>query len=549
MINPLKCPKCRTLPLALLQKDYTLKLICDCGYKGQCSLTDLFNNKLISSEQKIFQCEYKNHSEKGIKFCLKCQIWLCQKCLKEHNECNEKHQLIDIDLKLNCKCTYHKYREVKYFCNKCQIKICELCKKGLYATQGNYDINNKEECYHNFVSLSSLISKQQHLNICSLYIEVDSQKENSNENETNNYLMKLLKLFLSLYDMANKTNNYSIIFNLLDNFDIFAMNNVNHKTIAKYIKTNHTSKLRSKFTLFQENINLPEIKRELYCMRLLKDGRLAFSMNEGIIDIYSLPSFEEDTHIKEQNYIPMYYLHELDSGVLLCGSDSSIFCYEPQGKDFKRIKEIKISIGESISQIISLNNELLASISNKVLRIFNNEFPFALSHIKQFNTEDDKKNLEMNIVYKVKEDLVLLGFKDNKHIVLYNYKTKTTEKTIEGIGTYSNDCIREFFDYLIIGGNKQISVVDKNKFEVVVNYENIICDVYYMVNVGINELLIGGDHYFYSFDVLNYKLTRLIEYNEITNKTYSEIGNNKIIVFTKSDFQLKLYKYITEEIE
>ena len=113
MINPLKCPKCRTLPLALLQKDYTLKLICDCGYKGQCSLTDLFNNKLISSEQKIFQCEYKNHSEKGIKFCLKCQIWLCQKCLKEHNECNEKHQLIDIDLKLNCKCTYHKYREVK----------------------------------------------------------------------------------------------------------------------------------------------------------------------------------------------------------------------------------------------------------------------------------------------------------------------------------------------------------------------------------------------------------------------------------------------------
>ena len=111
-------------------------------------------------------------------------------------------------------------------------------------------------------------------------------------------------------------------------------------------------------------------------------------MNEGIIDIYSLPSFEEDTHIKEQNDKPMYYLLELDSGVLLCGSDSSIFCYEPQGKDYKRIKEIKIPIDESISQIISLDNELLASISNKVLRIFNNEFPFALSHIKQFNTDN-----------------------------------------------------------------------------------------------------------------------------------------------------------------
>ena len=547
MINPLKCPKCRAVPLALLQKDYTLKIICDCGYKGQCSLSDLFNNKLINSQQETFQCEYKKHSEKGIKFCLKCQVWLCQSCIKEHNECNKEHQLINTDLKLNCRCTYHKHREMKYFCNKCHIKICELCKKGLYVTQGIiYDNKNNEECFHNFVNLSSLISEQQHLNICSLYLEVDSQKDNSNENETNNYLIKLLKLFLSLYDIANRTNNYYIILNLLDNFDIFAMNNVNHRTIRKFIKTNH-SFIKSQFTLSQVKIELPEFKMELFCIRLLKDGRLAMAMNEGIIKIYSLPSFKEDAEIKESKD-SMYFLFELDSGILLCGSDFAIFCYEPHGKDYKRIKVINIA--QSITQIISLDNELFAAISNTQLSlfIFNKEYPFDLAYVEDFRVKDGYKSQELNIVYKIKENLVLLGYKDKNHIDFYNYKTKTTEKIIDEIGTFSYDCIREFLNFLIIGGQKQISVVDKNKFEVVAVCNNILCDVYFIVNFGINKLLIGGDDYFYSFDVLNYTLTKLVNH-EIKNKAYAELENNRIIVFEKSELLLKLYNYSTEEID
>ena len=161
------------------------------------------------------------------------------------------------------------------------------------------------------------------------------------------------------------------------------------------------------------------------------------------------------------------------------------------------------------------------------------------SEISNNSQDTESTNESDNISFEFKKDSNI------DETILYDEKEmKIVAKTLE----YGNSAVSLKVE-ITNKTKKQISVVDKNKFEVVVNYENIICDVYYMVNMGINELLIGGDHYFYSFDVLNYKLTRLIEYNEITNKTYSEIGNNKIIVYTRSDFKLKLYKYITEEIE
>ena len=563
MINPLKCPQCFAVPLALLQKDYTLTIECDCGYKGNCSLDELFESKLINDVGKGFTCGNHHHSQKVKKFCINCQVWLCEKCIKEHLKYHNNHKLSEFEIKLNCKCKYHKYREVKYYCEKCQRKICEICKQGLYAFNelddeqieifDNSDENEEEnkcdnydEYIHKFISLEQLKEKNDNI-INELYITVFSPERNVQNDDYN--LFKLFKLVLDDYDLTQMHTNYYTLNNIIENFDIDKLKdtNLDSCSMIKYSKMCHNIERNYQIRLKEKNQQMIDNNNQIFCMKILKDGRLAITTNLGIVNFYILPEFRKNSEINTKSIISMYYLHELENEMLLIGADSSIFVYEKRDKDYKLMKEIKTDV--LINQIISLNEDVFLAISqSNVLFSFDTSFPHSLIFVQCF--EQNKQSISnctfLNLVHKLTESKILLGFSD--HITIYNYETKKSEIIFDSASAKSYQSICEYKNDLVIGGMKTISFINKETYQIVFT-KMVGFDTFFVKNIGVGTLLIGGDHFFYSFNTLNHKAKKF-ERNELLNPISLELGNNQILISEHTNFNiLKIYEYSIVELE
>lgn len=566
MINPLKCPKCGAVPLALLQKDNTLNLDCDCGYRGICTLEELFNNKLVNAKDVNFNCGYQQHNEKGIQFCINCQVWLCQQCFNKHNEYNNNHKFLEYEIKLNTKCKYHKFRDVKYYCEKCQKKFCEICKSGLYIAQDlifdkdnaqieNYSTfdnveneNNKNynECNHKFQSIA-LLKENKEISINELFIKAFSPEHNSPKE--NYYLFRFLKMVLEHYDLTQIKTNYYTLQNVIENFDVEQLieTKLDSVSLVKYSKTTHNIDKNYEIILKEKSKHSLDNGSEVYCMKILKDGRLAISMNEGLILFYILPEFKKDSEIKENNFQSMYYIHEMENENIIVGSDFSIFIYEKIGKNYKQVKEL--SNVQQINQIISLNQEIVLSISkNNILYSHSSFFPNSVLFVQQFTQYKNNQNYQtfLNLVYKLTESKILLGFSD--HIEIFNYNTKRIEITINSTSAKSNQSICEYKEYLILGGMKTISFLNKTNYQVVFR-KNVGFDSFFIKNVGVSTLLIGGDDYFYTFNDLNHQI-KTIEKYEVKNPVSLELGDNKLLIAEQKDFNfLKIFEYSLNELE
>lgn len=80
--------------------------------------------KEMTKEREKGSC--RKHSNKGIKYCTECELWLCNQCITIHSEFNAHHKLIEEELAVKKLCIIHG-ELTRFYCSICQYEICPLC--------------------------------------------------------------------------------------------------------------------------------------------------------------------------------------------------------------------------------------------------------------------------------------------------------------------------------------------------------------------------------------------------------------------------------------
>ena len=103
-------------------------------------------------------------------------------------------------------------------------------------------------------------------------------------------------------------------------------------------------------------------ENEVYCLTILKDGRLTSSSKDITILIYESINFTVDIKIKEHTE-SVYSLTQLkDERLLSCSNDKTMLIIKLNGKDYN-IEQILYGHSLGIIKAIQLRNEDIASSS------------------------------------------------------------------------------------------------------------------------------------------------------------------------------------------
>ena len=150
------------------------------------------NNENKNNEQiKGIKCSLKQHKEiNAIKYCCECQIYLCNKCDKNHSELFDNHHVINVDVNINgvftglCKEKKHSAK-LKYFCKNHNILCCAACTS---KTKGKGNGNHKDcnICFINRIK----DKKKNELNDNIKYLKDLSTNLENDINEFKKYLKK-----------------------------------------------------------------------------------------------------------------------------------------------------------------------------------------------------------------------------------------------------------------------------------------------------------------------------------------------------------------------
>ena len=128
--NYLNCPECNGIPKIITITNEDILFICDfCGFSEKVKMKEIIDIKSNSSWLK--KVYYKCNVHKGpikpyaSKYCKTCDLFLCEKCLKEHNKEDHIDFIPDLD---DIFCEKHSSKIIK-FCNSCKDYFCDTCIK------------------------------------------------------------------------------------------------------------------------------------------------------------------------------------------------------------------------------------------------------------------------------------------------------------------------------------------------------------------------------------------------------------------------------------
>ena len=231
------CEKCHNIPKIIFLTNNKVEI--DCSKCKSIDIKDISYFDRFKSINKdlldLPNCSFnEQHNKKAVKYCFQCKKFLCNECIKAHNnEYQNTHILIEqkIDLEIYCNKNDHNNSKFNRYCRKCEAYLCSKCKCE-HEEQDQYnlcDSDNDKKIKKINENLSKcekmIIDEEKKLNN---YIE-----EIDNKNETLKYLFKkykernikiisLYKLLISNYEIINKVGNYNIENNIFinDNFDI-----------------------------------------------------------------------------------------------------------------------------------------------------------------------------------------------------------------------------------------------------------------------------------------------------------------------------------------
>ena len=416
--NMFHCRNCFNTPLLGIK--YTSEKIliqecCKCNHKYVTNLEEFYNNY---KNYKINCIRCKNEIDSlNYNFCLTCINYYCDKCLKFHNYNNYNnsiHKIIKESDNINI-CTKHNQSFYAY-CLDCPIPLCLYCsEKHSKHNIFNYfnEIINKEEIEKYKILIENSKQKLIEYNIISKEIikQLKEQVESIVKGldfflKMNNYELDIINNILNMYEESHKKSllNYEIIHNVknilqfndyfgnfsditgtipfnekIKNINLFLSNKKNYilkeSSIDNKFLQNHNlyneinNNINEDFNVsnkFFEEMKcfkiLSEHKNEVYCLKILNDGRLASTSKDKTIKIYEPINFTVDLTIIEHTE-SVYYITQLyDERLLSCSNDRKMLIIKLNNKNYF-IDQILIGHSLGIIKAIQLKNGDIASSS------------------------------------------------------------------------------------------------------------------------------------------------------------------------------------------
>ena len=235
--NPKKiitCEKCYSIPRITFLLGNKIKIEC-----FQCKTSiikdiSFFDNYILSKNvSDIPQCSYdKNHKSSSVKYCYDCEKFLCNECIKEHNNTFEQaHIFLDQKIQSNIYCKKEGHNGYKFnkYCTICEQYICPKCKcehesQYYYLNDPNVDKKVKKISEKILKSEEIIETEEKELNIFLEKINNRSEtlkKMFENYKERNLKVISVYKLLIDNFNKIKYLNNFNLENNIIlnDNFD------------------------------------------------------------------------------------------------------------------------------------------------------------------------------------------------------------------------------------------------------------------------------------------------------------------------------------------
>ena len=193
-------------------------------------LSEYKKNKNLS----IACSQCKKSSPKDPRYCHECNKLYCINCAKSvHNEKNNNkdHKLITIE-KYDFFCIIHQNDTFCAYCKSCKMDICIKCGQEklhnghkILLYHKIYDEKKMREYLKKAIK-SSEVKMDYNKKICQMITKELKSKEsvknlrtlNDINEDENKKILELINIFYEIYDI-NKTKNYAIITNMIDNMN------------------------------------------------------------------------------------------------------------------------------------------------------------------------------------------------------------------------------------------------------------------------------------------------------------------------------------------
>ena len=407
--NILRCISCDLIPslsLNFYKGIPLINLICENNHTEQLYLKDYLNKcHNFSLSNKLCKICNKSQSKKKTNdklfYCSDCNDFICNICLKEHNN---EHFTINIK-RYDSFCKKHS-NFYTWFCKDCFINICALCYPKhqshnlILLTEYEYtnqSLINKIKDYNNAI----LNIKELEKKIITLF-----KKLKDSLNLEINYLKKLYITYE--YEKKQKNLNYYVIDNLINLEELSKLSRIQ----KIYDETNKYITQIKNFIEYPLNnlvncvTNIKTHKKSISFLNILQDGRLISSSYDNILNIYNKNTFEVELSINEYSN-KIYYITQLKNGeIVSCYEDGTIQLIKLLDKNHYQITNTYKDYNNIFKKIIEMENELISlSVHNLQVFIYNNSNnSLNISNINYFQSNNNSFN-----------------YKSNTHINYYNY--------------------------------------------------------------------------------------------------------------------------------
>jgi len=202
----------------------------------------------------------------------------------------------------------------------------------------------------------------------------------------------------------------------------------------------------------------------VYCLSILKDGRLVSGSRDSSIIIYNKKTFNPDLKIEEHSD-SINCISTLTSGILAsCSSDKIIKLFNIKENTYNVIQTLNCHT-DAVYKIIELKNKNLASCSDdKSIKFYikdNNEY------IKDYHIST---NGGCTSILQIKDSEICYSEKTNNSICFFDLQERKFKAKIDNISKHN--CQYEWFimiskDLLLIPGTDKISIINVNKYSLI----------------------------------------------------------------------------------
>ena len=407
------CLSCYSIPL-FLSLTYTSKFDIIFKYKCKCNskqkevlLSQYFENIFLLTKIIEINC---NCGKRYQYYCSTCDIYVCDTCLKVHNN----HILFSAKTKLHSKkCKKHQ-KNKDFYCKKCNIEICEDCSKNIHHSHNTlsffmfYQETKRKSA--NFIYNSDTFNK-----------DIVNHFPEEKKDKAYNEIKTLLSYYKNAFEHISQIKSFDVL---------ISMSNINKLNIKSEIK--YRFRYNSFPHLFLSNKPLHITRKEIKYVFFTKKENIVL-ITENKIEVYS----QTQNLLKSKPAIAdsRYFLFP-NKEIFAAVTCSKVFIYDIETLELK--KEISFE-SEEYDKFLIVNNTTIC-------------FPFAKENCVVIdiitNKQTEFKISKMNgyCINRLNNGVFVFIYKDNFEV--WDLLNGKCEKKVK-FGEEKNELYYKYKSYLI----------------------------------------------------------------------------------------------------